>query len=50
MMPEPKTFDELVSFVTWMIIDSITRGSPLRGTIHQALSYVLQWKPEQPKN
>lgn len=48
-MPEPKTFQELVSWACWTIIQGITRGDRLETSVFHILTYVRQWKPaEQP--
>ena len=42
-----KTFDQLVTFVTWMIIEGITTGEPLRVVVYRALSLARQWDPDK---
>lgn len=32
-MNEPRTFEELVSWATWEIVEAITKGKPLRSVV-----------------
>jgi len=43
-MIQPRTFDELVSWATWEIIESITKGKPLRSTVWGILEVARRFK------
>jgi len=44
-----KTFNELVSWATWHVLEGLTKGTPLRSLIHDVLSLARSWQPEASK-
>jgi hypothetical protein len=47
MSDEFKSFEALVTWATWFVVEEITRGKPLRSALFHVLSVALEWKPEQ---
>lgn len=44
------TFDELVNFVTWEIIEGIANGQTLKATVYAMLDLAISWKREKERN
>lgn len=47
MINKQDTFQELVSWATWFIIEGITKGDPLRGLVFHVLEVARQWEPKK---
>ena len=41
-----KTFDDLVSWATWRVIEGITKGESLYSIMFGIVDYARRWKPE----
>ncbi len=48
MSEKPQDFNELVTWATWQVIESMTKGQPLRAAMHQvlqgAINIMAEWK------
>lgn len=44
---ELNTFDKLVKWATWQIIEGITTGQKLRTVVNGIVQYTIQWAKEQ---
>lgn len=49
MSDDLNTFDDLVTWATWHVIEGLTRGTPLRSLIHGVLMTAANWHAEQRK-
>jgi hypothetical protein len=43
----PKTYDELVTWATWQVIEGIATGKSLRSVLYSVLEAVRRWAPEE---
>lgn len=49
-MKQPQNFDELVDFMTWSVIENMTRGGALRSAIYQVCDGSIRWSLQNPRN
>lgn len=41
------TFDELVKWACWVIVEGMTQGKPLRSSVYSVLDVARQWDPKK---
>lgn len=41
------TFDKLVTWATWQVIEGFTRGEKLRSIVYGITQYAIQWSRDQ---
>lgn len=44
-MKEPETFQDLVTWACWTVMEGITQGKTLRESIYLVLDYTRRWQP-----
>jgi len=47
-MNELKTFQDLVSWATWHVIEGLTKGEALRSLIFHVVDMARRWQPPAP--
>lgn len=49
MSEDLNTFDDLVTWATWHVIEGLTRGTPMRSLMHGVLMAAVGWHADRSK-